>query len=213
MDVNGQPQDHTQETVGQSADTRIAEPVQPVATADEPTPEAVTPKRSFAESARKYLAWTKYLKFVVVPAAIALVIAAGVYWMTQKVGMETRSLTIGGFSYSFTYNKSATAVLNSNGMSGFQTDVGHSAMVGPVNNMSELCASPDPKYSLAFTVQINGDTRPVCKSQDAQGNQEYAVSFAANNHFHEFVVTDGNTPTATDSQKLQTIFSSIKVTK
>ena len=214
MDVNGQLEKTTQQQEGQPITVQEPTPAQPVDTPQVVAAPATTPTRpSILVRFRKNLAWTKHLEAIIVPAMVIAVLGFGVFWVTQKMGTDTKSLTIGGFTYSFQYAKAASVVQSSNGMSGYQTDLTHSVMVGPVNNLSELCAAPDPRYSLAFTVQINGDTRPVCKSQDSQGDQEYALSFAAQNHFHEVIVTDGTASYANDNQKLQSIFESIKVSK
>jgi hypothetical protein len=162
---------------------------------------------------KRYLRWLAYLKYILFPAVILLVIGGSLFWIFYVNGMETKSSTVGGFTYSFSYFRSASSTLNSNGMRGFAKDYDHTAVVGPVSNTSQLCMGSSSQYTLAFTVHVNGDSRPVCKSQDAQGNQIYALSFASQNHFHEFVITSGDTPNPNEYPKLQSIFESIRVSQ
>lgn len=161
----------------------------------------------------KSIDWGTYISDFMYFMAVFLVVGGLLYWKFYMNGMATKSLTVGGYTYSFNFVRSASATQNSNGMRGYQTDYDHIAVVGPETSTSQLCDGSSSQYTLAFTVRVYGNTLPVCKSQDSQGNQIYSLSFASQNHFHEFMVTYGNTPDANTYPKLKSIFESISVSK
>lgn len=142
-----------------------------------------------------------------------LLIAGFLYWKFYLNGMNTKSLSDGGYSYSFTFSRPAKIKQFSNGMRGYTTDADHSAIVGPISGLPELCGLKGDPYSLAFKVNVYGATRSVCTTQDGQDRQIYMLSFQAQHQYHEFMVTYGYSQDPNIYPKLQTIFESIEVSK
>lgn len=214
MDGNGHPHTESPVQANLSEQQQVSEPVQVVAA-------PVKQGRSFEALARrlnldklaKNIDWRTYVIDFVYLATVLLVASGFLYWKFYMNGMATKSLTVGGYTYSFDYVRSASATQNSNGMRGYTTDFDHSALIGPVAILSQQCTGSSSQYTIAFTVHVYGDTRPVCKSQDSQGNQIYTLSFASQNRFHEFMVTDGNTANTNAYPKLKTIFGSVTVSQ
>jgi hypothetical protein len=142
-----------------------------------------------------------------------LIICGLLYWKFYLNAMNTKSLSDGGYNYSFTFSRPAKFGMYSNGMRGYATDQDHSAVVGPISGLPSLCGLRGDPYTLAFTVHVYGATRPVCTAQDSQDEQMFMLSFIAQNQYHELLVTYGYTNDAKIYPKLKTIFESITVTK
>lgn len=214
MDGNGHQHTDSHEAANLSEQHQVAEPVEVMAV---PTQRKVSfgafASRFGLDKLVKNVDWDMFIKDFLYLIAVLLVVGGLLYWKFYMNGMAKKSLSVGGYTYSFNFVRSASAAQNSNGMRGYQTDYDHIAVVGPVTSTSQLCTGSSSQYTLAFTVQVYGNTRPVCKSQDSQGNQIYALSFASQNHFHEFMITYGNTPDANAYPKLKSIFESITVSK
>ena len=167
--------------------------------------------RRYVDKVRRLIDWYKYLKFSLYYATILLLVGGFLYWKFYLNGMVVKTVSAGGYSYSFTFYRAATFVQNSNGMRGYRIDDGHSAMVGPVSGLPQLCGLKGSPYALAFTVHLYGADRLVCTTQDSHDDQIYMVNFATQGGYHEFVVTYGYTRNINDYPKLKTIFESITV--
>ena len=156
--------------------------------------------------------WHAIIRSVFFLVSTLLIIGGFLYWKYYLNATDTKVLSDGGYTYSFTFSRPAKYGVYSNGMRGYATDEDHSAVVGPASGLPELCGRGDP-YTLAFTVKVYGTVRPVCTAQDSQDEQVYMLSFLAQNQYHEFLVTYGYSQNPNVYPKLKTIFESIKVTK
>lgn len=142
-----------------------------------------------------------------------LIIGGLLYWKFYLNAMNTKSLTEGGYVYSFIFSRPAKFVQSSNGMRGYATDADHSAVIGSISGLPDLCGSRGDPYTLAFEVEVYGVVRPVCTTQDSNDEEIYMMSFQYHNHYHEFMVTYGYSQDAKAYPKLRTIFESITVSK
>jgi hypothetical protein len=219
MDHNGQRNSNLQEHSGQ---TRITEqPAQP-SDVTEHEPQSA---RSFRLVALIRQLPIKSLKTRISPDtythikvglylfAVALAIGYFLFWKFYINGMVAKSVTVGGYSYSFSFPRSAKFTQFGNGMRGYTIDNDHSALVGPVSGLPQLCAVPGSPYATAFKVQLAGAILPVCTTQDSQEDQIYTLNFTAQNQYHEFMVTYGYSQNPKDYPKLKSIFESITVSK
>jgi hypothetical protein len=157
--------------------------------------------------------WRAVAQYVLFITSVLLIIGGFLYWKYYLTAVNTKSLSVGGYSYSFTFSRPAKYGQYSNGMRGYATDEDHSAVVGPVSGLPELCGLRGDPYTLAFTVNIYDTTRPVCTTKNGQDEQIYMLNFLAQNQYHEFVITYGYSQDAKVYPKLASIFESIKVSK
>jgi hypothetical protein len=140
--------------------------------------------------------------------AITLLITIGIY----SSGLSNKTITNGGYTYSFKFYKLATSskVNGMNGESystkrGLITAVAYPSAQKPLTNCSELGS----QWTQATSVSINGSSYPICTN--GSNAEEYATIFTQSGKQHQFSV---DYPTAQDSSiypKLQTIFGSITV--
>lgn len=158
-------------------------------------------------------AWRTYIGFSLYVITVALLIGGFLYWKLYVNGMVAKSVTVGGYSYSFSFTRSAKYVPYGNGMRGYQLDNNHSALVGPVSGLPQLCGLKGSPYATAFTVQIYGQTRPVCTARDSHDDQIYTLNFKYQGNFHEFQVTYGYSQDPQVYPQLIKIFESIHVSR
>lgn len=157
--------------------------------------------------------WQTFTRTIFFVVSTLLVVSGILYWKLYLSAMNTKSLSDGGYNYSFIFSKPAKLGTYSNGMRGYATDEDHSAVIGPISGLSELCGSQGDPYTLAFTVTVSGTTRPVCTAKDAQAEQMFMMTFTAQNEYHEFLVTYGYANDAKLYPKLKAIFESVSVTR
>ena len=157
--------------------------------------------------------WSIITRNVFFLVSALLIIGGFLYWKYYLNSVDTKVLSDGGYSYSFTFSRPAKYGTYSNGMRGYATDEDHSAVVGPASGLPQLCGLNGDPYTVAFTVKVYGSMRPVCTAQDSQDEQVYMLSFIAQNEYHEFTVTYGYSQDVNVYPKLKMIFESIKVSK
>lgn len=143
---------------------------------------------------------------------VVAVIGGFLYWHYMN-GMDSKSVTVAGYTYTFDFIRSAKLTQYSNGMRGYATDSDHSAIIGPVGGLSQLCGLKGDPYVIAFTVQIDSVTRPVCTAQDSQDEQMFMLTFTTQNQYHEIIITYGFAQNADVDATLLPIFESIHVSK
>lgn len=162
----------------------------------------------------RHFNWRRYARSgMLYPIVLLIVVAAGLlFWRYYIDGMTTKTLSLGGYNYSFSFFRSSKFKQFSNGMQGYTINQDVSAFVGPVVDMPQYCAELGIQYTQAFTVNIYGVTRNVCKVQYGS-DQTYAVSFSTQNHNYDFVVVYNQSQNAKVYPKLASIFESIKVTR
>jgi hypothetical protein len=159
-------------------------------------------------------AGAKYDKLNVLKKAMGtiliLILLLGGYGLLEYMftGMATKTLSNGGYTYSFTFNKRAGLVHLNDGSAAYKYSSSIIASIKPTNDVTPVsCSEIGAQWKQAFTVQVYGATRLVCTPNDAG----YSMFFTALNHNHLFsVVYSKQQPTSVYS-KLKTVFGSVKV--
>lgn len=160
--------------------------------------------------------WRRNIRNGIYPIATLIVLVAGfVFWKYYVDGMATKTLSIGGYNYSFSFFRAATYEQMSNtGFQGYVLNSNITATVRPqTTNLFQYCTQLGDQYTQAFSVMIYGTTRPVCTAQDSLGTQVYYLGFSALNQNHGFAVAYSKSQNAKVYPKLKSIFESIKVSK
>lgn len=176
-------------------------------------PIAVPMIRSRLTKLRINSTWRTRIGVSLYIITIALLVGGFLYWKFYINGLVTKSLSVGGYTYSFNFTRSAKYVQYGNGMRGYQLDSNHSALVGPVSGLPQLCGLKGSPYATAFTVQVYSQTHLVCTARDSHDNQIYTLSFAYQGAYHEFQVTYGYAQNPKDYPQLIKIFESITVSQ
>ena len=152
----------------------------------------------------------KYLKPITYGLALLILIAAGYLFISSTVNnsLTTKTLSDGGFSYSFSFYKAAMLVHFSDGTYAYKFKDSVIAGVKPTNdNLVTNCSEIGNQWQTAFTVQVYGATRVVCTNN----NTDYSMMFKALGHNQLFSVVYYSKQSSSLNSKLQTILSSVKV--
>lgn len=153
--------------------------------------------------------WGGLVKKAVIIGVILVVVGGGFLFIKSSLtGLSTKTLTNGGYSYTFQFKKSASEVQLSDGSTAYKYLNSEIAGVKPTNDPAlTSCSQMGSQWTQAFIVQIAGSQHPVC----TPNNQTYSLFFTAQNHNHLFAVTFSSQQTSAAYPELQTIFGSVNV--
>jgi hypothetical protein len=147
---------------------------------------------------------------VVLGAILVLVVGAFALLKGSLSGFGTKSLSNSGYTYTFSFYKSANKVSLSDGSSGYSYQNHMSVKGQPVNGaIPTSCSKYSGSWQQAFTVQLGGKPYPVCTSNN---NGSYAMYFSSLNHNQLFILTNNSARPATVNSTVKSIFGSIHVT-
>jgi hypothetical protein len=164
---------------------------------------------------RKRIYWRMSIRNGIYPLAMLIVVFGGLLFWRHFSDMATKTLSIGGYTYSFSFFRDATyEQVNGSGFQGYTVNGNIAATVRPQStNLVPFCSEMGDQYTEAFTVQVYGTTRPVCTAQNNLGTQVYYLGFTALNKNHGFAITYNKSQNAKVYPKLKSIFESVRVTK
>jgi hypothetical protein len=155
----------------------------------------------------------RFLKKAIIIIIVLIVIAlGGLFFKSTLTGLGTKTLSNGGYTYTFKFYKSANLVQLSGGSNAYKY-LDHSiAGVLPSNSPSLTnCSQIGASWTQAFTVNVYGVNGPVCTPNSL--NEVFSFYFTALNHNQLFTVTYNGPQTSSVYPTLQTIFGSIKVSQ
>lgn len=157
----------------------------------------------------KTVEWGTYIKMVLIILAVLAVLIGGfIFAKNFFFGMTTKTLSNGGYNYSFKFYRTASIVYP-NGGEAYKYNDNIVAGVQPTNDNLAECYEIGSGWTKAFTTQIDGSTRPAC----VVNSQAFGVLFTALNHNHLFIVTYKTKQDTSVYPMLKTIFSSVKVSQ
>lgn len=209
----------------QPAQPVVAAPQPPVQPQTQPKVNTISPVRDAMpvgmsasqlglDGSHHSINWAGLIKKGAV-TVVVLVVLAGGFLLLKNVfsSMGTKTLTNGGYTYSFVFYKSANKVALPNGSQAFKYQDTTVAGVVPTNeNPPSACWNIGAQWKEVFTVQAYGATWPVC-SPSGVAMSDYTMYFKALNHAHLFTIAYSSQQPATIYPQLQTIFSSVKVSQ
>lgn len=125
-------------------------------------------------------------------------------------GMTPKTLSNGGYTYSFTFNKRASLVHLSDGSAAYKYSSSTIASVKPTNDIEPVnCSEIGAQWKEAFTVHVYGASRLVC----TPNGFGYSMFFTALHHEHLFSVVYSSQQSTSTYPKLESIFKSVKVSQ
>ena len=150
---------------------------------------------------------TSLIKGAIVLIILFVLIGVGLYVHSYFTGMSTKTISNGGYTYSFTFYNAASKVTLSDGSSAYKYQ-GKVASVKPFNAYPiSNCSQIGTEWHLAFNVSLNANQLPVCTPND----QSFEMIFNAANHNQGFVIVCNSVQTAVNYPLLKSFFSSVTV--
>lgn len=177
----------------------------------DPMPIGMSASELGLDSLHKSYNWQKFVKNAVIILFVVAVLAGG-YVLLKGLfsGMATKTLSNGGYTYTFTYYKSAKQVTLDNGSKALKDSSSTVVTVGPTTvNPPPVCTDITYKMRQISTVTIGGTSYLVC----AQNNTDFTMFFTAQNHNHMMTLAYSKQQNSATLPKIENIFSSIKVSQ
>lgn len=177
---------------------QVAQDTQPISRSD------------FEREANKKAKGRKLFKIILTSiVAIVLIGVGGLLAKNLLSNLNTKTLTNGGYTYSFKFYKSAKLV-TVQGVQSYNYSSGHvTAVANPTTQ--PLQTNCTGQVTEAFSVTVNGSGQPVCTGDNGTV-QLFEVHFRAVNSNQYFLLLYPSQSSPSNAT-LKTIFSSIKVSQ
>jgi hypothetical protein len=181
-------------------------------TNNQPAAQSTQPlsRSDFEKEANKKDKGRKLLKISLASVVVIVVLGAGGFFAkTLLSDLNTKTLTNGGYTYSFKFYKSAKLV-TIQGVQSYSYSGNVTAVVNPTTQpLQTSCSGQETE---AFSVTVNGSEQPVCTGNNGTV-QVYAMHFRALNSNQYFLLLYPGQQSPPADSTLKTIFGSIKVSQ